>query len=506
MVESINFYRYYYQFRFAEALANRNERLPERSTTEVYAYYRLGLHTTVANSICAKDHWRSNFARAVSLAACGRTDEAADVVRHLLASRGHSRYLNMLAGALAPYAPMLALELTRQSTAPVPLHAALLLRVGEREQAVNLLRNAIQLGNARKLSELHLLRSNAAPADPLTQLAHMNAFLGAYSLPALALRDSSHPPGVGNLKQAGSLPPVDGPLVSVLMTAFQASQRIASAINSLLEQTYRNIEIIVVDDASDDGTGDIVKSLAKRDPRVIYLRLPCNVGTYVAKSIGLRHASGEFVTCHDSDDWSHPLRIELQVRPLLENKRLIFTTSLWVRIQDDGMYYARQLHPLLRLNPASPLFRKDIVLAQAGGWDLVRTGADSEFIARLKLVFGRRAMRRIALPLAFGAHRPDSLMNAADTGYCAAGMSPIRLAYWEAWGHWHINELRAGRRPYISPDMLAARRFEAPEEILVAPQAIQHCLTSPDVCSQSGSAARGQNNHDSASTAGGLGQ
>jgi hypothetical protein len=195
----------------------------------------------------------------------------------------------------------------------------------------------------------------------------------------------------------------------------------------------------------------------------------------------LRRAAGEFITCHDSDDWSHPMRIERQVRPLLEDAKLVFTTSLWVRMQDDGIYYARPVHPLMRLNPASPMFRKDTVLQHAGGWDTVRTGADSEFMARLKLVFGHKAMHRVAQPLAFGAHRADSLMTAADTGYSTSGMSPTRLAYWESWTYFHISELRAGRKPHLPVDLLAKRRFAAPDTIAVPQRDIEKCLDSKKI-------------------------
>jgi hypothetical protein len=155
---------------------------------------------------------------------------------------------------------------------------------------------------------------------------------------------------------------------------------------------------------------------------------------------------------------------------------VVFTTSNWVRIQDDGVYYARPVHPLMRINPASPLFRKSVVLNQAGAWDWVRTGADSEFLARLKLVFGRKGMRRIQKPLTFGAHRPDSLMTAAGTGYNQHGVSPIRLDYWEAWGHWHIEALHRGRPLKMPMDMLSERLFDAPEAIRVSRSAIAQCL------------------------------
>lgn len=480
MIRSILFNWFCSRNRFAEALAWRKDHMEPRSARELYACYRLCLYKTVANSRRGDDHWRGGLAVAVSLAACGRGAEAAKLARALVARHRLGAHQIELADALAPFAPGLALELIEGVAAPLGLRAALLLRLGQDGQAARLLHEALAAGEARQQPALNLLLSNAAPGSAQQQLARMNAFFAAHALTPVALRDASLPPGQMNMKSVEPHQPVRGPLVSVLMTAFQSGQRIGFAISSLLEQTYRDIEVIVVDDASSDDTGDVVRALAARDPRVIYIRLPCNVGTFVAKSIGLRHSSGEFVTCHDSDDWSHPMRIERQVRPLLENRRLVFTTSLWVRIQDDGTYYARPVHPLMRLNPASPMFRKNRVLEHAGGWDAVRTGADSEFAARLKLVFGHRAMHRVAQPLTLGAHRPDSLMTATDTGYSATGMSPTRLAYWESWGHHHIHELRAGRKPYVSVDLLAERRFAAPEAIVVPRRDIGMCLDACD--------------------------
>ncbi len=275
----------------------------------------------------------------------------------------------------------------------------------------------------------------------------------------------------------------DGPLVSVLMTTYQTGIRADVAIRSVLEQSYRNIELIVVDDASQDNTPQVVQDWVKRDDRVKYIRLGRNGGTYVAKNIGLRHARGDFVTCHDSDDWSHPLKIERQVRPLLENARLVATTSHWIRMQDDGFYYARPVHPLMRINPSSPLFRRELVLSRAGIWDGVRTGADSEFLARLRLVFGRSAVRRVVQPLTLGSHRPDSLMTASSTGYSDTGISPQRLAYWEAWSHWHIETLRRRDKPRLPADieaMAGNRPFAVPAEIAMLAPDVVACLESVD--------------------------
>jgi glycosyltransferase involved in cell wall biosynthesis len=195
----------------------------------------------------------------------------------------------------------------------------------------------------------------------------------------------------------------------------------------------------------------------------------------VAKTLGLELASGPFVTCHDCDDWSHPCKIAAQVAPLLRHRGLVATASRWVRLDDGGRAYARSTYPLLRLNPSSILFRKAEVLEKAGLWDISRTGADSEFLARLKAVFGRRRVRMVAAPLAFGAHRSDSLMTARSTGMDTGAMHPDRLAYWQAWSGWHIAALGRGEALRM-PALEAVRPFLVPEALLNAPRAIETCL------------------------------
>ncbi|TNJ34067.1 glycosyltransferase family 2 protein [Prosthecochloris vibrioformis] len=444
-----------------------------------WACYRLGLYGTVSGSMYEQARawkWKEVFAIAVSLAACGRHDEAAKVARLAEARYSSRRDFHMLADALAPFMPEHALELVAGKETPISLQAALLQANGRKQESRQLLEVAFSDGVAVENPELFLYRSNAGSWSIRERLWLLNAYLDGYGIPGVSLHDPCLPAGLHNLVPTGELPSVDnGPLVSILLTTYNSSEHVETAIASVLGQTWRNIELIVIDDASSDDTGDIVKAIMIDDQRVRYIGLPCNVGTYVAKNIGLRYAKGEFVTCHDSDDWSHPLKIERQVMPLLQNRKLICTTSDWVRMQDDGTYYARPVHPLKRFNPSSPLFRRKEVLETTGAWDCVRTGADSEFAARLKIVFGRKAVLRIRQPLAFGAHRPGSLMTDADTGYTAGRVPPDRLDYWESWTWWQINELRAKRKPRM-PSMTEARAFKAPEAIVVPQESIEQCM------------------------------
>lgn len=199
------------------------------------------------------------------------------------------------------------------------------------------------------------------------------------------------------------------------------------------------------------------------------------------KHIALLQARGEYITCHDADDWSHPVKIERQLRPLLQDDSLKGSLSCWIRVSDTGEFHARQVFPLIRLNPSSLLFRRQPVLQHAGAWDLVRTGADSEFLARIRAVFGEQSVRRIEMPLTVGSHRPGSLMTAVDTGYCDQGKSPARQAYWQSWNHWHEAVRARGSHPWLpAAPMLAAqhRPFPAPEPLWVAPERLSACMAA----------------------------
>lgn len=383
-----------------------------------------------------------------------------------------------MGASLLPYMPETALGLIEtHGRAPWALQVSAMLRCGRLEEAHRLL-DAAAPGLFASEPELHLLRTNTCGGAPAEQLVRLNAYLAARGVPPLRLRDVTQPPSPGNVMASVPTPPVRGPLVSVVMTTYCAGARAVAAAESVLAQSYRDVELIVVDDASGDDTVLRLQALADRDARMRLVSLPRNVGTYAAKLIGLNYARGEFLTCHDSDDWSHPEKIARQVAPLLTEQRLVGTVSNWVRMSDDGRFYARGVYPLTRLNPSSLLFRRERVLREAGAWDCVRTGADSEFLARLKLVFGAKAVKKIPQPLALGSHRPDSLMTAPATGYTEAGMSPQRLAYWEAWNRWHIETLAARRQPFIPADPCAAARlrpFDVPDALRVPAEDVEAC-------------------------------
>jgi glycosyltransferase involved in cell wall biosynthesis len=103
----------------------------------------------------------------------------------------------------------------------------------------------------------------------------------------------------------------DLPLVSVIMPAFNAEEYIAEAIESVLIQSYRNFELIVVDDGSTDRTSQVVMSF--KDEKIKYLHKP-NGGAASARNMGLKHARGRFIVFLDSDDMMQPDYLVSHVR------------------------------------------------------------------------------------------------------------------------------------------------------------------------------------------------
>jgi teichuronic acid biosynthesis glycosyltransferase TuaG len=105
---------------------------------------------------------------------------------------------------------------------------------------------------------------------------------------------------------------VEQPLVSVIVPAYNAEKYIKATIESALEQTYRNLEVVVGDDGSTDGTREIVQALAARDPRVKYFSQK-NAGQSAARNLAIAHAQGKYIAFLDADDLFLPTKLEEQV-------------------------------------------------------------------------------------------------------------------------------------------------------------------------------------------------
>ena len=102
------------------------------------------------------------------------------------------------------------------------------------------------------------------------------------------------------------------PLVSVVVPVYGIERYVGQCVESLVKQTYRHLEIILVDDGSPDKCGPICDLYARKDPRVRGVHQP-NGGLVSARKAGLCLATGEYVACVDGDDWAAPDFVEALV-------------------------------------------------------------------------------------------------------------------------------------------------------------------------------------------------
>lgn len=112
------------------------------------------------------------------------------------------------------------------------------------------------------------------------------------------------------------------PLVSVIMAAKNVENYISEAIDSVVNQTYKNWELIVVDDGSNDSTLSIINSYAKNDSRIKIIRNEKSVGQAIARNTAVKDSSGDFLAILDADDIAMPDRIVEQVLFLGNNPKV----------------------------------------------------------------------------------------------------------------------------------------------------------------------------------------
>ncbi|MFW6341176.1 MAG: glycosyltransferase family 2 protein, partial [Wenzhouxiangella sp.] len=244
-----------------------------------------------------------------------------------------------------------------------------------------------------------------------------------------------------DILSAAAGPSVDGPTVSVLMAAYNAQDTIGTALASLLAQTWANLDIIVVDDVSEDRTAAVVQAVAAQDARVRLLQADLPGGPYIARNHALNAARGEFITVHDADDWSHPQKIERQMAVMQQQPELKGCFSNWVRVTPEltfgGWNSPASWLGWVRCNTSSLLCRREVFDA-LGYWDELRCSCDAEFVQRIQAAWGTAALTyaESKAPLAFGRSDSGSLTQLPDT-HLLTKIKGLRHDYHRAHAQWH---------------------------------------------------------------------
>jgi glycosyltransferase involved in cell wall biosynthesis len=149
---------------------------------------------------------------------------------------------------------------------------------------------------------------------------------------------------------------MSAPLVSVVMATYNGARFLPLQLDSILGQTYPNLEIIVVDDASQDATRDILADYQRRDSRIRVLHALENRGVVATFEEALGHAAGEFVAFSDQDDIFHPEKIARQVEHLQANSAADLCLSDLSVIDDEGHFVAESMrrYQHLAVRPGKP--------------------------------------------------------------------------------------------------------------------------------------------------------
>lgn len=133
--------------------------------------------------------------------------------------------------------------------------------------------------------------------------------------------------------------------ISIILPAFNAESYIKTAINSVLNQTYKNFEFIIIDDGSTDNTFNKIKEI--KDPRIILIKNENNIGLQKTLNKGLKIASGEFIARIDADDkWVNSDKLEKQINFLIKNKNYGLIGTGVIVINENNKEIFRYLNPL----------------------------------------------------------------------------------------------------------------------------------------------------------------
>ncbi len=209
-------------------------------------------------------------------------------------------------------------------------------------------------------------------------------------------------------------------LVSIVIPCYRDSKTLSSAIQSLYHQTYSNIEIIVINDASPE-TAEIEEIISKY-PEIIYIKNDDNVGLAATRNIGIKNSKGEYLAFLDADDEWHPRKLELQMRYVAENTAVAcdveeFLTDLPqlrvfsedqerdIRFVTSNFKFSFQNY----LTGASLLAPKSLLLKVGGYDESLRSCEDYDLW--LRLLEERAILIRLRLPLYYYRFNSSSLSS-----------------------------------------------------------------------------------------------
>ena len=212
--------------------------------------------------------------------------------------------------------------------------------------------------------------------------------------------------------------------ISVIIPTYNRENLIGKAITSALNQTYKNLEVLIIDDGSTDNTKEIIDKFS--DKRVKYIKLKENLGGSNARNIGIKMATGKFISFQDSDDIFYPNKLEFQINNLINKKsvldfckiKVIFNSSLQYIIpheyQENNIIQGNIFSELIKggnfISTQSILIKKNFITKYYFDINMPRL-QDYELILRMipkvKISYTRRILVELHI-------QKDSIQNSKE--------------------------------------------------------------------------------------------
>ncbi|EAM0811216.1 glycosyltransferase family 2 protein [Campylobacter coli] len=166
------------------------------------------------------------------------------------------------------------------------------------------------------------------------------------------------------------------PQLSIIIPLFNSCDFILRALQSCINQTLKDIEILIIDDKSKDNSLNIVLEFAKKDPRIKIFQNEENLGTFASRNIGVLHSSSDFIMFLDSDDFLTPGACEIAFKEMKKGFDLLcfdafvhrVKTKQFYRFKQDGVFNQKEFLEFLSKQRHfcwsvwAKLFRKDLIL------------------------------------------------------------------------------------------------------------------------------------------------
>ena len=164
----------------------------------------------------------------------------------------------------------------------------------------------------------------------------------------------------------------NNPEISVIMSVYNGERYLREAIESILNQTFKDFEFIIIDDGSTDRTPEILREYAKKDERIKIITNPKNIGLTKSLNKAIKKAKGEYIARMDADDIAMPERLKKQIEFMEKNPEVGLLGTAYYEMNSKGEIVGDKLFPtsnkklkkiLIKYNPffhASVMVRKEV--------------------------------------------------------------------------------------------------------------------------------------------------